>query len=430
MDNILPFDRRHLWHPYTSTTDPLPVYPVESASGVRIKLAGGRELIDGMSSWWAAIHGYNHPVLNKAAADQLAKMSHVMFGGFTHEPAVRLAETLLQITPPPFSKVFFADTGSVAVEVAVKMALQFWHAKKRPERNKLLTVRGGYHGDTFGAMSVCDPVSGMHAAFTGMLPPQFFAAMPRCRFGEEWNESDFTDMREKLYKNKNEIAAVILEPVVQGAGGMRFYSPVYLQRLRELCDETDTLLIFDEIATGFGRTGTLFAMEHAGVCPDILCLGKALSGGYLTLSAVLTTDATAETISLPETGGPMSSARVLRHGPTFMANPLACAVAKASVDLLLASDWRKRIYCIENILRETLSPAKDFPSVADVRCLGAIGVIEMNEPVDVAAFQKRCVEKGVWIRPFGKLVYLTPPYIIAENDLRYLAETAVQLLFF
>jgi len=401
--------------------DPLSVYHVESANGVRIRLADGRTLIDGMSSWWAVIHGYNHPVLNRAVSEQLAQMAHVMFGGFTHTPAIQLARTLIGLTPPPLTKVFFADSGSVAVEVALKMALQFWHARKQPQRNRFLTLRNGYHGDTFGAMSVCDPVTGMHAIFTGVLPKHIFADSPPCRFEDPWHEDYFIDMRRKLSEHQNTIAAVIVEPIVQGAGGMKFYSPVYLRRLREVCEETSIPLIFDEIATGFGRTGKLFAMEHAEVVPDILCLGKALTGGSMTLSAVLCTDSIAETIS---SGQPPQ----LMHGPTFMANPLACAVAQASLNLLLASDWQRRVQRIEQILLETFLLAKEFPHVADVRVLGAIGVIEMQRPVDVAVFQQQCVECGIWVRPFGKLVYLMPPYIIDESDLRYLAEMTVQIV--
>ncbi len=431
IEQLIEFDRLHVWHPYASMSDSLPVYPVRSARGVRIELEDGRQLIDGMSSWWSVIHGYNHPVLNKAVKTQLDFVSHVMFGGFTHRPAVELARMLVAITPSELDKVFFADSGSVAVEVAIKMAFQYWKAIGVQGRSKLLTVRGGYHGDTFGAMSVCDPVGGMHSLFTDVLTQQIFAEIPRCRFDDEWDESFIDDVKTKIAAHRSEggrntIAAIIIEPIVQGAGGMRFYSPMFVRRLRELCDENDILLIFDEIATGFGRSGKLFALEHAGVVPDILCLGKALTGGMMTLSAVLTTETLSHGISAGQSGQP----GLLMHGPTFMANPLACAVAKASIDLLLSQDWAAKIKRIEAILKETLEPAELFPNVAEVRVLGAIGVIEMREPVDVAEFQRRCVAAGIWVRPFGKLVYLMPPYVIEENDLRTLAKTMLQIVEF
>lgn len=418
--SMLDFDREHIWHPYSSLQAPQPVFPVVSASGVRLNLSDGRTLVDGMSSWWSALHGYNHPDLNRAAHAQIDKMSHVMFGGLTHQPAVDLCRKLVNITPDKLDKVFLADSGSVAVEVAMKMALQYWHAKGQPQKNTLLSLRGGYHGDTFGAMSVCDPVSGMHHLFANNLAQNVFAAAPGGDF-QTVDANAVADMRAKIVKHHVKLAAVILEPIVQGAGGMRFYSPDYLKAVRELCDQYDLLLIVDEIATGFGRSGKLFACEHACISPDILCLGKALTGGYMTLAATLCTAEVSDTICQGEAG-------VFMHGPTFMGNPLACAVACASIDLLIESPWQKRVSKIEQQLLQELAPLKTSDNVSEIRVLGAIGVVEMKEPVDMASIQQAFVDRGVWIRPFGKLVYVMPPFIIASEELQQLTSAMVDIL--
>jgi adenosylmethionine-8-amino-7-oxononanoate aminotransferase len=409
-DDLLALDREHVWHPYASLPAADESLPVVSADGVRLRLADGRELIDGMSSWWCAIHGYRHPALDAAVREQLERMAHVMFGGLTHEPAIRLAERLVEITPAGLEHVFFADSGSVSVEVAIKMALQYQRACGHPERTRLLTWRGGYHGDTFGAMAVCDPVGGMHSMFTGVLAGHVFADRPPDGFERPLDEAWAAGVSELVAAHAHELAAVIVEPVVQGAGGMRFHPPACVALLRRLCDEHGLLLVLDEIATSFGRTGALFACEHADVAPDVMCVGKALTGGYLTLAATLCTAGVAQTISTGE-------GCALMHGPTYMANPLACATALASLALLADGSWREGVARIERGLRDGLAPARDLPGVADVRVLGAIGVVQLDHEVDIAAATSAAVAHGVWLRPFRDLIYTMPPYVIEEDDM-------------
>ncbi|WP_461535980.1 adenosylmethionine--8-amino-7-oxononanoate transaminase [Spongorhabdus nitratireducens] len=402
------FDADHIWHPYTSTVHRYEMYPVVSAEGVRIKLADGRELIDGMSSWWCQIHGYQHPEMNAALHQQVDTMSHVMFGGLTHKPAIDLARKLVDMTPEGLETVFFADSGSVSVEVAIKMAVQYQLAKGCEGKRKILTVNGGYYGDTTGAMALCDPVTGMHHYFTGLLPQHFFVSRPSCRYGDEWNESCMEELEQHFERHHEDLAAVIIEPVVQGAGGMYFYHPEYVRRTYELCQHYGVLLICDEIATGFGRTGTLFASEMAGITPDIMCVGKALTGGYMTMAATICTGKVSQTISEK---GPMM------HGPTFMANPLACAAGNASLSILQRGEWKQQVADIEKGLQSGLAPCADLQNVAEVRVIGGIGVVELKQPVDMKRVQPLFVEEGIWVRPFGKLVYIMPPYVISPEDL-------------
>ncbi|CDE82862.1 adenosylmethionine-8-amino-7-oxononanoate aminotransferase [Coraliomargarita sp. CAG:312] len=419
-EEILAYDREHVWHPYASMRNPIKVWQVESARGAMLSLAGGEEVIDGMSSWWAVAHGYNNEHINEALKRQIAKMSHVMFGGLTHEGAVLLAKRLIEISPRRMQKIFFSDSGSVSVEVAMKMALQYWHSKGVKNKTKFATARGGYHGDTWNAMSVCDPVGGMHSIFSGRLPINFFAPKPNPAFGEPWNEDSIGGMREILRDNRNEIAAVIIEPIVQGAGGMRFYHPQYLKELRALCDELGILLILDEIATGFYRSGRLFACEYAGVEPDIMCVGKALTGGYMSFAATLASDDVADTISNGGVG-------LFMHGPTFMANPLACAAANASLDLVLQPQTPLNVLRIEKKLKDGLAAARDIKGVADARALGAIGVLEMEKPIDMAKAQELLIERGVWLRPFGRLLYTMPPYISTDSQLERITSAMVEV---
>ena len=420
-EQLIALDQQHVWHPYASMDNPPPAYPVVGAHGVRLHLADGRQLIDGMASWWCAIHGYNHPYINAAMQVQMNDMSHVMFGGITHEPAVRLAQRLVAMTPDGLEKVFFSDSGSVAVEVAIKMALQYWHAKGQANKNRMLTVRNGYHGDTFGAMAVCDPVNGMHSLFASVLPQHYFCDAPPLGFERPLADTDLDELEQQLKDNHGNIAGLILEPIVQGAGGMRFYSPAWLKAAAILCKKYDVLLIADEIATGFGRSGALFACNYADVQPDILCLGKAITGGTMSFAATLTSRQVATTISRGE-------ASCFMHGPTFMGNPLACAVANASLDLLEKSDWKAQVKGLEQGLKVHLAKAAQASYVEDVRVLGAIGVVQVKEPVDLGRIQKMLVDEGVWVRPFGKLVYVMPPYIMSPQDLEFLCQGMLKAL--
>ena len=419
-ERLLASDARHIWHPYASASPPPQVELVESAQGVYLQLADGRRVIDGMSSWWSVLHGYNHPELNQALRNQLDAMAHVMFGGLTHEPAIALAEQLVKITPSGLNRVFFSDSGSVAIEVALKQAIQYWAARGE-SRTRFLTIKRGYHGDTFAAMSICDPITGMHTLFSDAIPRQLFAEAPQSPFGSPLAEGDLQSFQQLLDEHERDIAAVVLEPIVQGAGGMRFYSAEYLAAVRQLSAERGILLIADEIATGLGRTGRLFACEHAAISPDILCLGKTLSAGYLTLAATLCTDAIAETICSAEPG-------VFMHGPTYMANPLACAVALKNLELLAKNDWQTQINNVERGLVNGLAEAKELAGVNDVRVLGGIGVVEMHQAVEMNALQAHFLNEQIWLRPFGKLVYTMPPYVITDEELAALCRGTVNAL--
>ena len=421
LNRLLKIDQTSIWHPYSAMGSEPSAYPVVSAQGVRLTLADGRELIDGMSSWWCVINGYNHPQINAALKRQLDNMAHVMFGGLTHRPAMELAEQLLMLVPKPLEAIFYSDSGSVSVEVALKMAIQYWHARGQRQRRRFISLRSAYHGDTLGAMSVCDPITGMHSVFREALAAQHFIERPRCRFGESCTEEDIAPLRQALSQYGEHTAAVIMEPIVQGAGGMWFYSADYLKRVRACCDQYDVLLIFDEIATGFARTGRMFACEHADISPDIMCIGKAMTGGYLSLAATLTTRAVQEIVDHGEPSAFM-------HGPTFMANPLACTAALTNIRLLLASPWQDNILRIQQILEQGLLPCRELDNVADVRILGAIGVVELRQAVDMKTVIPRFVDAGVWVRPFGKLVYLMPPYVINNDDLSHLVEAVVDIV--